>query len=99
MKRDLGKLRYDLIPPQPLALLARVFQEGAKHDDPRSRAPGYVRVKNWRTLYRDALMRHYEAYRGGEWLDPGSGTPHLIHVAANAIILTFLHIKKERSRP
>lgn len=48
---------------------------------------------NWRlhmvaaSVYSDALMRHFLAWRDGEERDPESGQPHLAHVMACAAIL------------
>lgn len=36
-------------------------------------------VEGWRDRYYDALMRHVEAWRGGEQYDPESSLPHLCH--------------------
>lgn len=92
MKHDKGKRRFDLIPPGALALVADVFTYGTKHDKPRALVPGFMRIPVQRGihLYRQALFRHWEAWRGGQDLDPGSGLPHLAHVASNAIILLAL---------
>jgi len=97
MKQDQGKRRYDLIPPRVLALIADVFTHGTKHDKPRDRTPGYLKVKNAKGLYTQALFRHWEAWRGGERLDE-SGLPHLAHVASNAIILLALELRVQERR-
>jgi hypothetical protein len=39
------------------------------------------------STYVSALMRHLDAWREGEDLDPESGLSHLAHVAANVAIL------------
>lgn len=85
MKFDTNKLRYDLIPPSALEALATVLTYGAKKYKP----------DNWKNVdnperYIGAAMRHFEAYRSGEWLDPESGKPHLWHVMTNIAFLTEL---------
>jgi hypothetical protein len=65
---------YALIPPAPLAELARVYGFGAKKYEPN----------NWRKGYRwnlsiSALYRHIEAWRQGETHDSESGLHHLAH--------------------
>lgn len=48
---------------------------------------------NWRvagvraSIYVDAIQRHLDAYREGEYVDPDSGLPHLAHLLASAAIL------------
>lgn len=87
MKFDGDKVRYDLVPPKALKYVAEVLTYGA-----RKYKPG-----NWRSVreeelfrYVGAMMRHTEAYRSGEWLDPETGLPHLAAVAVNAMFLLEL---------
>lgn len=73
-KADAGKLQYGLIPPAVLAEEAAVMTFGAQ-----KYAPG-----NWRKCddlgrYVNAALRHFEAWRGGEQLDPETGLHHLAH--------------------
>ena len=76
-KDDAAKLRYDLVPPIALELIAEVLTYGAKKYAP----------ENWRNVeeperrYIAAAMRHIEAYRKGERIDQESGHPHLAHAA------------------
>ena len=81
-KDDKGKLRYSLIPPDALAWIARVLTDGAA----KYGAHNWRKVRNRRERYTDAMIRHVEAFRSGNWLDE-SGAPHLAHVATNAIFL------------
>lgn len=75
-KFDGGKLRYDLVPPFPLAELAQVYTDGAhKYGD-----ENYLQGMSWRRVTA-SLMRHIEAYRTGETFDEESGSPHLAHAA------------------
>lgn len=88
-----GKRRYDLVPPEALRLIADVLTRGAeKHDRPEDKQPGWFRNQDWERQYTAALMRHFESWRGGEWLD-ASGLPHLAHVGANALILLALALR------
>lgn len=75
-KYDTGKLRYDLIPVRPLRNLAGVYTMGAvKYGD-----LNYLKGMKWSRVYA-AIMRHLEAWRRGEELDPESGLPHTAHAA------------------
>lgn len=80
--------RYDLIPVEPLRLLAHHYGVGAtKYEDDNWRR-GY----EWRKSF-GALMRHLEAFRGGEDIDEETGSPHIIAVAWHAFTLSeFMRI-------
>jgi|TARA_B110000902_G_C14273059_1_gene573938 deoxycytidylate deaminase len=85
MKFDTDKLRYDLIPPKSMEYLAKVLTFGAKKYKPN----------NWKNntdlgRYESALMRHFEAYRLGEYHDEDSGLPHLAHALTNLVFLLEL---------
>ena len=82
MKFDTDKLRYDLVPPSAIKGLAEVLTYGAKKYAPNN-------WKNCKELdrYVGAAMRHFEAYRAGEFFDPETGLPHLAHTMTN---LSFL---------
>lgn len=74
--------RYDLIPPYPLAELARHYGRGAlKYDDNQWRK-GY----EWGKSYA-ALERHIQAFWDGEDIDEETGSPHLAAVAWHAFTL------------
>lgn len=75
----------------PLHLIpASAMEETAKaHSLGAAKYGGY----NWRngtvcaTTYIGAMLRHLNAWRDGENLDPESGITHLAHIAANCNIL------------
>jgi hypothetical protein len=78
-----AKLRYDLIPPGPLAAVAYAFTIGRKHED-----------HDWRDGYRidpseyvAKIFRHLQAYRRGEQYDPDDGHEHLAAVIADCMVL------------
>jgi len=88
LKFDKEKLRYDLIPPSTTKALATVLTHGAKKYKPN----------NWRRISKDELwryeaaaMRHFEAHRAGELIDPDSGEPHLYHAITNLAFLIELN--------
>jgi len=84
MKFDSEKLRYELIPTSSTKALAEVLTYGARKYKP----------ENWRKgeldRYVGATMRHFEAWRAGEKLDPESGLPHLAHLLTNVAFLIEL---------
>jgi hypothetical protein len=87
LKYDEGKLQYSLIPPVALRSLAEVLTFGAKKYAPNS----WQTVPDAERRYLDALYRHLEAYRSGEYIDPESGLHHLKHAITNIAFL--LHFK------
>lgn len=78
--------RYDLMPTEPLRLLAEHYGKGAAK---------YARVNgvdNWRNGYEwslsyAALMRHLQAFWSGEDIDAETGSPHMVAVAWHAFTL------------
>lgn len=88
-KFDTGKLRYSLVPPVAVKALAEVLTFGAHKYAPNS----WQHVDRAPERYLDALMRHIEAYRSGELLDPESGLPHLSHALCNTAFLLHFQLK------
>lgn len=84
MKFDNGKLLYSLIPPETMKALAEVLTYGAN----KYAKDNWKLVENGKERYLNALMRHLEAYRSGEFIDPESGFSHLSHCLCN---LSFIH--------
>lgn len=85
MKWDNEKLMYDLVPPAALEGLVRILTYGAQKYAPYN----WMKVRPIERYYA-ALMRHLEAVRKGEWLDPESGHPHMDHVMCNVVFLREL---------
>ncbi len=86
-RRDTGRLRYDLIPPHPLAETAQVYSIGAKEYDERNWEKG-IDPDNCVA----ALMRHLEKWRAGETRDP-EGQHHL----ASVVFWAFALMEFERT--
>lgn len=88
-KDDTGKLRYDLIPPEALEELARVYTIGAKKYSDRNWEKGM----SWGRVFA-AMMRHSWAWLRGETNDPVDGQHHLSSVAWCAFTLLTYEIRK-----
>ena len=77
------KTPLGLIPPYAMYLTAWAHKLGAEKYGPY----------NWRdtgvcaSTYVNAMMRHLNAWRDGEDLDPESGISHLAHIACSCNIL------------
>lgn len=89
-KRDEGKLKLTLVPPELIKAVAVVRMYGnAKYPDGGP--------ENWRKVekgrYQDALFRHFVAYLQEPYgLDDESGLPHLYHLACNVAFLVALEM-------
>lgn len=74
--------RYDLIPAEPLRLLAEHYGRGAQKYEDRNWERGY----RW-SLSFAALNRHLWAFWNGEDVDPETGSLHMTAVAWHAFAL------------
>lgn len=92
-KYDAGKPDWALLPLDAVGHVVRVLSHGAVK----------YGKNNWRQVdgaterYIAALLRHLEAWRGGETLDPDSGLPHVAHMACNAIFLVWFECGGRRA--
>jgi len=68
--------RMDLIPPEFLLELSRVYGEGAKKYSDHNYLKGY----DWSLSY-GAMLRHIAAWSGGTEIDSETGCEHLAHAA------------------
>lgn len=74
--------RYDLIPAEPLRLLAEHYGRGARKYADRNWEKGYEWSKSFA-----ALCRHLWAFWAGEDIDAETGSPHLVAVAWHALAM------------
>ncbi len=97
-KLDAGKLRPHLVLGGFANALEQVIKVGtdgaAKYSD-----NGWKEVKGGESRYMDALGRHLLALQKGETHDPLSGSPHLAHVAWNALAVLELTSSKTVMQP
>ncbi|QFG13652.1 hypothetical protein PBI_SHEPARD_45 [Arthrobacter phage Shepard] len=78
--------RYDLIPTEALATVARLYGEGAKKYAEHNWRKGY----EWSKSYA-ALQRHANAFWEGIDVDEETGLPHMAAVVFHAFaLLTFM---------
>jgi hypothetical protein len=84
--------RYDLIPVEPLAALARHYGAGAK-----KYADHNWRLKyDWSKSYA-ALQRHANAFWNGEDIDEETGSNHMAAVAFHAFaLLEYCETNREK---
>ena len=84
-KLDSGKRRWDLMPPNVVGAVVDVLTKGAEKYSPNN----WQKVPNARERYYSAMMRHIDAWWGGEQTDSETGLHHLAHVACNAFFLMW----------
>lgn len=88
-KDDAGKLRYDLIPPEHVEGLAKIFTMGAAKYEDNGWIKGLLSGNlKFEQLY-GAVERHIQARRKGELLDDESGYPHLYHAAWEVLAMAY----------
>lgn len=80
--------RFSLIPPEFLWALAEHYGKGAQKYADRNWEKGYAWSKTV-----DALERHLTAWKMGEWVDPETGSSHMIAVAWHAIALFIFKLR------
>jgi hypothetical protein len=77
------KTPLHLLPPVAMREIARAHAHGAEKYEPYNWRRSQVQA----LTYVAAIMRHLDAWRDGQDLDPESGLPHLAHIGANVNIL------------
>ena len=86
LRDNANKLRYDLIPAKANEEYAKVWTVGAAKYEPRNWEKGMP--------YTEVIassMRHLEAIRLGEDIDPETGLLHAAHLMCNAAMLAEFH--------
>ena len=95
LKYDEGKYDPTLVEPWVVKALAAVYQEGIDKKYSRNSWKKFE-IEKARELIAPAI-RHIDAYREGEMIDPDGGNPHLLKAAWN-LLTVYYHEEKERGR-
>jgi hypothetical protein len=93
MKFDNDKLRWDLLPLEPIEELVKVITFGAKKYAPNN----WRKVDNGVKRYYAACMRHIVAHMQGKLNDAESGISHLAHAICNLVFMYELQNGKDDS--
>jgi len=91
VKFDEGKERFDLLPPDALFEITKVFTYGQQKYGERNWEKGML----WGRLFA-ATMRHLWNWWRGEKYDKESGLSHLAHAGANIFFL--LHYEQSYTK-
>ena len=87
-KDDTMKPRMELLPPDALVEIAKVFTKGAEKYDDRN----WERGMDWGRLYA-ATMRHLSAFWAGEDIDSEWGYSHLAHAGCSILMLLSTYMR------
>jgi len=93
IKKDKGKLRWDLLPLKPIEQVVRVLTKGAKKYSDNN----WKTVPNFNERYYAAAMRHLTRWRMGYKKDKESGLSHLAHVICCLIFLLWGELNGSRN--
>lgn len=85
-RKNKGKIRFDLIPPEVDLALAEVLTKGAEKYADRNWEKGMPFVEGMLA----SLKRHINAWEMGEDTDSESGLSHMAHVLTNAAFIVTL---------
>jgi len=85
-RKNVGKLRVDLVPTSLVTGVAAVLTIGAEKYAPRNWEKGLEFSNPY-----SSLMRHLLAWSNGEDYDPETGRLHMEHIACNAAFLIEYH--------
>lgn len=88
-KDDDCKLRWDLLPIEPIEEIVKAYTFGAKKYAPNN----WQNLEDFENRYYRALLRHLAEWRKGNKIDGESGLNHMVHVAWNAIALLWKELK------
>lgn len=84
-KKDHGKPMWDLLPMSSVRSIVGVLTFGAAKYAPEQ----WQQVPDARRRYFSAMMRHLDAWWGGEKTDTESGLPHLAHAGCCLLFLLW----------
>ena len=88
IKHDQGKARFDLVPPDALFEVVRVYNYGATLYGDRNWEKGIL----WGRVFA-AICRHLYSWWRGEDHDPESGIHHLAHAAWGCLALLAYELR------
>jgi len=89
LRKDDGKSRLDLLPPEAILALGDLYAQGALKYTPR----GWEEGMSWGRCL-GSLLRHVFKWARGEDYDKDTGAHHMISAAWNAIALYTYHVRK-----
>ena len=99
IKYDNGKLRWGLLPLEPIQEVIKVLMAGSKKYTHEVDGEIVSGDDNWKKIddipnrYYDALMRHITAWKIGEKKDEETGKSHLAHAICCLLFMLWSELK------
>lgn len=93
IKYDIGKLRWDLLPIEPIEEAIRIYMFGAKKYGENR----WQELPEAKERYYNALMRHQAERQKGNLIDPESGHLHSSHMLWNCIALVHFDLQEQKN--
>ncbi len=90
VKHDKDKIEWDLMYWPGLLSVMRVLMFGKK----KYAKFGWKSVKQMKTRYMNAAMRHWYAIQNGEWIDAETGEPHAAHIICCMLFIMWYKVNK-----
>lgn len=95
VKHDQDKLRWDLLPIEPVESVLRVMMLGSrKYSD-----DNWMHIEDPLKRYYAAALRHITAWQKGEKIDPESGESHLAHAACCVLFMLWHEKHSTQTKP
>lgn len=88
IRYDKGKPRFDLLPPDALFEIVKVFTDGAEKYESRNWEKGM----DWNKHF-SAMQRHLWKWQMGQSIDEESGHNHLAHAAFGCLALLAYELR------
>jgi len=88
-KFDKEKIDWGLVPWKEIEGMAEAMTYGKVKYNENPADPNWKKVDNGFHRYFAAFMRHLQAYRDGEKIDPDSGLEHKKHLLFNAVAMSY----------
>ena len=89
-----GKLRWSLLPVEPIVELIRVLEKGAVKYAPNNWKK-FTKAEADENCY-DSMMRHIQQWRLGQTHDEETGLHHMAHIMCNAMFILWHSINEKR---
>ena len=89
IKHDSDKLRYDLLPVEPIEEVVGVLTYGSK----KYADNNWQHVEPYADRYYAAAMRHLQAWRKGEKYDPETKQHHLAHCICCLMFIVWKDVR------
>ncbi len=92
VKHDNGKLRWGLLPIEPIQEVIKVLMAGSKKYSDHN----WKKIEDIPNRYYDATMRHITAWKLGEKKDKETGLSHLAHAICCLLFILWKELTTKK---